>query len=157
MNIDITIKRPSFAGRYYDEYLRTEIRGLLQRKTPIYKVTLDPHDPFRLHASDGRTIKPLDEFESDGGSIPSLAQTIRLPYLSLQRDSFPREYRFHDSGCVAGGYDVLTDEGWTFRPMTRAQIDWYLNDALLAGAANHQERLVIYGFVRAYARAARLV
>lgn len=153
-------KRPCFDGKYDAPVVRVEIRGWAHRKVPIYDVKLNSDFPFCFHASDGRTYKPhKSRYESDGGSVPFLVQGIRVPCINLMRDVFLPQYFLHDSGCDEHGFDYWTGTDWEFVKLTRAQVDWLLNDSLSAvpterfpQTANAVERSLIYGAVRAYGR-----
>ena len=155
-------KRPCFDGHYDARVIRVDVRGWTRRKVPIWEVKLNGDFPFCFHASDGRTYKPHNRrYLSDGGSIPSIVQGWRIPWLNFQRDTFQPQYFFHDPGCDDHGYDYWTGSDWEFVQLTRAQVDWLLRDSLGAvptprypQTANAGERTFIYCAVRGYAKLA---
>lgn len=147
-------KRPAFAGLYEATELRKERRGILRVVTPIYRVRLISDMPLILHSSDGATYRTEIRFESDGGSIPPIVQTLRVPGVNVKRDSWLRAFFVHDNACSRKGLHIWTNAGWRFLAMSRAKVDWILRDALLAEGANVIERSIIYGAVRLYGRVA---
>ena len=155
---EIPRQRPTLDGYAGHREIRKIRRGILRHSTIVYMVKLSSDFPLMLHHTNGRTYKPHDSrFESDGGSVPSLVQTLRLPYVNLKRDSWLQSFFIHDNACDRGGCDVWTATGWQFQKLTRAAIDRLLLEAMMAEGANVTERSMIYGAVRAFAHARGLL
>lgn len=145
------VKRPSFEGYFHYREIRKERRGILMQLTPIYRVWVNNDFPAMFHSSDGMTYRTGTKFDSDGGSVPSFLQTLRIPAINVKRDSFLPQFFLHDYACDNKGLYVWTGTDWKFQAMTRAKVDWLLRDALLIDA-NTGSRMLIYGAVRIYAR-----
>ena len=142
--------RPCWSGLYTADIVGYEMRGwLFKEKVPIWSVALSKDFPLCLHASDGRTYRPsMCIPRSDAGSIPLWVQRLRIPCVSLKRDTFPKTYFTHDDAYVTGGLWVWSGDAWKFEKFPRELVDRVLRDGLTAEGANAGEQVIIYGGVR---------
>ena len=112
-------------------------------------------DAFPLMWQDGKTgtlyMPDRHEARTDLGSIPPPLRSL------FPADEAPYAYYCHDSAYRHGGLWVADslDGAWTFRPMTRADVDRLcLLDMLEAGGVGWCRRHIIYRHVRWYGGAA---
>lgn len=97
-------------------------------------------------AADGLQVKPFPEYISDGCSTPP--PMWNMP--SLDPDRFLLTGLFHDGGCKYGGLLIkdVCEKEFTFRRLTRLDLDNYLRLWVGAEGGNAVQRWLYYRGVR---------
>jgi len=118
-------------------------KGLVWYRIPLFDYQENPGYPLIYTDTQGNQYSLDRHFETDGGSIPSLCQTI--PFANLNPFNFPRAYLFHDSAYQYGGLYIkyAGETGFKFRLMTRKETDGSMPDWLYYDGANWWTRRVI--------------
>jgi hypothetical protein len=93
---------------------------------PLWEVGNRTRDPLTYHDPNGFKLRPNHSFVTDFGSVPFIAQAIIPRIFSSFR--WRKSYTFHDSGFMEKGlwYAEEGSDEWSFKPMTRRELDNYL-------------------------------
>ena len=116
----------------------------------IYEYQVDLANPLTFTDASGRQYRADNHHFTDLGSILKSLQIIAPIWFA--KDRFPRSYCFHDSAYAEGGLfmPAPADDGeWTFRAMTRSEIDSLLYDMIRAEGGSTAAARLIYAGVRA--------
>jgi hypothetical protein len=115
---------------------------------PIWWFDNNTPDPLTLHHPDGYKLRPNTRFKTDFGSVPFLAQTLCPGLFSSFR--WRKTYPLHDSGYMEEGlwYAEEGEYEYTFRPMTRAEVDEVLDIGIKAEGGSAVDSAPIWFGVR---------
>jgi len=110
----------------------------------IYPFVNDPYNPLTFHRSDGILIRPLSIMDTDMGTVPRSVRTL------ISKDRYLDSYLLHDSGYMAGGWSVSSDDGktWGHIHASRKTVDLQLRDCIRAQGGSLATRNAIYQAVR---------
>lgn len=118
-------------------------------KMPLFEYTACSEDPLIYTDSDDIQYQLDRHFETDGGSIPSIAQAV--PFLKLNPFDFLRSYLYHDCAFIYGGlyikYKHETD--FKFRLLNRVTSNSILKMMMPYDGASWIDTSIIYNFVKA--------
>jgi len=116
-------------------------------KTPIYSFDLDPVNALTWRYANGVEVQPNKHMaETDRGSTPKCVHALYPP------DRFLLSFFFHDSGAKDGGLFVRMpgETLFTFRKMTRAEVDSFLLLGVPAEGGTRFDKQAIYWPVRGF-------
>lgn len=115
-------------------------------KVDEWEYFANPDRPLTYIAPSGLEIQPDKHFFTDFGSIPPPL----MAFPSLSRTRFFHSYLFHDSGCRHKGLWMRDScyGPFTFRKLTRLEMDEWLSIWIGAQHGNATQRAMIYAGVR---------